>query len=151
MQQNESEMVIPPGCLYRRCRGVDGERHGDRSPASLLWGDSGMIFSSDTDSSTARQRERRGTRITWMMMVTVIVMLVIVLRVCVNENMYIAFGLQYSLRLSQSPCTQWWRNWELNPDSYLDPSQNAITCYNWAWVTLNPLYKWITNYRKNGI
>lgn len=36
---------------------MDGERHGDVSPASLLCGDSGMILSSDTDSSTAEEKE----------------------------------------------------------------------------------------------
>lgn len=32
---------------------MEGERLGDMSPASLLCGDSGIIFSSDTDSRTA--------------------------------------------------------------------------------------------------
>lgn len=38
---------------------MEGERHGDMSPASLLCGDSGRIFSSDTDSSTVRRILRR--------------------------------------------------------------------------------------------
>lgn len=47
---------LPPGCLYRRCLGVDGERQGETSPASLFWAASGRIFSSDADSSTAKKK-----------------------------------------------------------------------------------------------
>lgn len=45
---------------------MDGERHGDMSPASLLCGDSGMIFSKDTDSNTARHQVRRSRKTTIM-------------------------------------------------------------------------------------
>lgn len=51
---------LPPPCRYRRCRGVEGERQGDRSPGSLLTDDSGINLSSDTDSRTAVNHHRTG-------------------------------------------------------------------------------------------
>lgn len=37
---------------------MDGERQGDRSPGSLLDGDSGMNLSRDTESRTAVRKKR---------------------------------------------------------------------------------------------
>lgn len=37
---------------------MEGERQGEISPGSLLWGDSGINLSKDTDSSTAEGKVR---------------------------------------------------------------------------------------------
>lgn len=51
-------LVLPPGPLKRMCRGVEGDLQGERSPASLPCGDSGMNLSMEADSRTAGGRRK---------------------------------------------------------------------------------------------
>lgn len=57
-QTHTDDVMLPPGPLKRMCRGVEGDLLGERSPASLPCGDSGMNLSIEADSRTANSRRK---------------------------------------------------------------------------------------------